>query len=622
MSDGDRDPKRTMNSKKVTSHDMFRPLSIAAAKESRYLDKEKVVPPLLTGASARRNKLSQLIMHRISCMHTTNEVPANFRNKDYIRQTFRDLDVSPDMEWLEAGVGETGWISVHGLKNPQHEGFSKLVLSVMTNRTMIIDLRTVSTSGGIPDRVRFSLESRKYLLIGKNISAQLIQLNISTSYCLDVGEVILSCNSHPLNFFRMPQTRLADFGHWLYPLLWYEEYMGYLTPAEFADLEQHCMHPMVRKWPWGKDSRSKQWGLVLTGVQVSYARNSGLANFVSLLTYCLMEMGTDNVSLGPSSADKTTALELPPACSWSNACKLLCQRFRKSAAYQGRQVPLQAPARLPPCAREVELALHLPCCVTQEEERTQRATLSASTRVKIEEKKPIHSRLGYKIPKLTRSKPPTGVQGSSGRVSKLKDRTNRVQGVSQVNADLVEAHESDMPSSSDTKVLPRRFMETPEFGNCCQYCGQRRADKHRTQELCPEYLAKRKRWGRDPSKWSGKSCTYLFCTQPATHLVKMCPDLHSRCFACNVRGHRRGPLCRKDNLRLGSAYKTSAPNGYLTGAGLKESQWQFAPPVAALAEVGFMGKIHQVDWTEEEHEEYAAMTNTEKRRKLSQEYHR
>ena len=366
---------------RVRAPDMFRPYDISIARKSMYIDRNRPFPPRSQEDNAYRQKVTDSILHQIGCLHTTNAVPEGYMNSVYFRQTFSDEEVSPHMEWLEASIGETKWLIVHGLRNPKNEICSKLVLGTLSNRTLIIDLRTVSTSGGIPDRVRSTLESGRFVLGGFDIHTHLQRINVSAKQCIDVKEVISATNEHPANFFKLPQTDLPAFGHWLYPLLWFEEYMGFLTPEEFAELEVLCPHPMIRKWPWSKDSRSKQWGTLLSNTQLAHGRNCILADLVSMLTYTLMELGTNRVRLGVrQEADEATTLVLPPSISWLSTCAKLCERFQKEVICTNRQINLLAPCRMYPSTQEAELARIIPCCMTQEEEREHWASLFHRTR--------------------------------------------------------------------------------------------------------------------------------------------------------------------------------------------------------------------------------------------------
>ena len=232
---------------RVRAADMFRPYDISIARKSMYIDRNKPFPPRSQEENAYRQKVTDSVLHLISCSHTTNAVPEGYLNDVYFRQTFSDEEVSPNMDWLEASIGETTWLIVHGLRNPTNEIFSKLVLGTLSNKTLIIDLRTVSTSGGVPDRVRSTLESGRFVLVGFDIKTHLQRINVSARACIDTRDVIAAANDHSANFFKMPQTDLPAFGHWLYPLLWFEEYMGYLAPAEFSELEVLCPHPMIRR---------------------------------------------------------------------------------------------------------------------------------------------------------------------------------------------------------------------------------------------------------------------------------------------------------------------------------------------------------------------------------------
>ena len=361
-----------------------------------------------------------------------------------------------------------------------------------------------------------------------------------------------------------------------------------------------------------------------------------LADLVSMLTFALFELGTDNVWMGVKcESENKQVLVLSPTCSWMAACRQICGRFQKEFVCAGRQIDLLAPCQMYPSPQEIEIARVIPCCMTQEEERGHWASLFSRTK---KARPPVKSRLGHRSSSSSRSSSShtrrssgsgsrTERRGTSGAITKANTgQKNKQPPTGPSSVALMAARgpelEQDLPSSSAAVVMPRRFVEAPDFGYCCGFCGQRSAKKHRTKELCPKFLNLRKKYGRDTTVWPARICRYELCTAPATHETFVCPDLHARCTICKVRGHLKGRLCNKDNLRLLGAYEASKNSGYLTAAGRDEPQWEFAPPTVDLAEIDFLGKKHLVDWSPSQHAEYLSSDMTQRRRMLSKEYHR
>ena len=138
--------------KKTNPERMFRPFNIKAARTSVHLNKKESLPPREQLDNANRQKISDNILHQICAAHPTNKIPKEFA--DQLRQTFSDLEVSKDFEWLEETIGESRWLFMHGLYNKKHAKPSKLVLGTIGRRAAVLDLRTLSSSGGLPDVIR------------------------------------------------------------------------------------------------------------------------------------------------------------------------------------------------------------------------------------------------------------------------------------------------------------------------------------------------------------------------------------------------------------------------------------------------------------------------------------
>ena len=632
---------------------MFRPYSVTAARQSTYLNKEVEFPPRSQLDCKSRQKMTNEVLDQICYSHPTNKIPKGA--KDTIRQTFTDLEVSRDLQWLEESIGDSGWLFMYGLYNKKHPKPSKLILGSAARRVVILDLRTLSSSGGLPDVVRGKVERGYYLPVGENIKTLLEDLNLSTHHCLDTLEITARIISDQQNMFRLPPGTVGGLilDHWVLGCLWFEEFLGYATKEEFGAFEAFFPHPQVRYWPWSKDDTSKFWGILMTGCQVSFARNHILLDLVALLTYSLQELGSERVWVGPEGHNPPGTLQIPLKASWGEAAKLIVNPFRKSGVYPGRKVDLLAPRRPAPLAEAVQLALTIDTMATAKEEcRAIDSLLKYCDELKRKEvaeaankyvpeavgagpkgPRSVFSRLGKRESSKTDVRsPPTkrGYTTGSGRSRSRSSSTGR-SSTSSVHHAVPEGPalvaalpfgDAEAPEGAQTVVWPRRYQSSPSLGIHCPYCGQRKAKRHRTLENCEEYQAKRAKFGVDMQQWPEKSCSYAYCRDPKTHKTKICPWLHALCLQCRVRGHATGEECNRDNLALQVAYNEVAAQGLLSGAFSRDPHWQFAPKSPDLGEVVFLGKIHKVDWTPSQFEEYRVADDEERRRLLSHEYHR
>ena len=314
---------------------MFRPFNKEAAKKSVYLNKENPFPPRTQMDCPARQKLTDNVLNQICLAHPTNKIPKDF--KADFKQTFSDLEVSSHLDWLTSSAGESKWLFMTGLYNVKHSRPSKIILGTVEKRVMLLDLRTVSTSGGVPDVLCHTLEKGQFVPVGENIKRLLEHLNLSVRFCIDTLEVINHVINDNQQLFRLP-PRCVDsliIDHWVLGCLWYEEFLGYATKEEFHEFAEYFPHPQVRYWPWSKEEAGCHWGLLVTGVQAAFARNHVLLDLVVLLTYTLQELGSHHVAVGPAGPDFEGAQVVSASVNWEQLVDLLTRQFRKSGEYQG-----------------------------------------------------------------------------------------------------------------------------------------------------------------------------------------------------------------------------------------------------------------------------------------------
>ena len=651
-SDGPKGPQRSGAKYKIPKKEhpetMFRPFCINAARQSSYLNREVEFPPRAQKECSARQKLTDNIVYQICASHATNKIPKEAKHA--FRQTFVDLEVSRDLQWLDETIGETRWLFMTGLYNHKHSKPSKLVLGSVSRRVVVMDLRTLSSSGGLPDPLRAKIELEGLIPVGEHIKQLLEDLNLSVQYCIDTLEVMATVVTEEQTLFKLPPRTVGGLilDHWVMGCLWYEEFLGYSTKEEFHAFEEFFPHPQVRYWPWSKDDACKHWGLLITGHQAAFARNNVLLDLVVLLTYTLQEMGSTRVVFGSAGSEFKDALAIPSSASWPKAAAMINAKFRKCGVYPGRVVDLKAPSRSAPSAEAIPMALSIDTQATASAEcRAIDALLKFCDELKKKERvdnakryvpEPIKAgKQGHRSIKdrLGKREPSSGP--SRGRSPQPKrsngPRAPRHRSISQASssrsvpegaalAASLPFGEAEAPEGAQMVVWPRRFQSSPALGIHCPFCGQRKPKRHRTLDQCEEYQAYARRYGSDVDKWPLVSCTYVYCRSPKDHKVKICPWLHSFCQRCKVRGHASGEECNRDNLALQVAYNNAAPFGYLTSSFATDHHWQFVPKEVDLGEVVFLGKIHKVDWTSGQFEEYRVANDENRRRLLSHEYHR
>ena len=361
-------PNKFKIPKKDNPETMFRPYSIMAARQSAYLNREVPFPPRAQVECRSRQKMTNEVMDQICLAHPTNKIPKSAQES--FRQTFKDIEVARDLQWLEDSIGDTKWLFMCGLYNKKHPKPSKLVLGTAGRRVVVLDLRTLSSSGGLPDIVRGKVERGYYLPVGERIKELLEDLNLSTHYCLDTLELTAQIISDKQNMFKLPAGTVGGLilDHWVLGCLWFEEFLGYATKEEFHAFEAFFPHPQVRYWPWSKDDTSKFWGILMTGCQAAFARNQVLLDLVVMLTYTLRELGSERVVVGPVGSNPSGAVEVPLQATWEEAARLITNPGRKSGVYPGRRVDLQAPRRPAPVEDGVALALTIDTMATARDE--------------------------------------------------------------------------------------------------------------------------------------------------------------------------------------------------------------------------------------------------------------
>ena len=75
---------------------------------------------------------------------------------------------------------------------------------------------------------------------------------------------------------------------------------------------------------------------------------------------------------------------------------------------------------------------------------------------------------------------------------------------------------------------------------------------------------------------SGKGCFYPFCRRQWTHLIEVCPELHSKCCVCINRGHDAEVCMEFTVLEKYSKFMLYKEYGMFTRKAKEEPCWGFS----------------------------------------------
>ena len=305
---------------------MFKELDPNLLRRSKYLKDPKKFPPRHPedGPGGIRRDLSDGILYKLEGLQPTNLVPDKFNDVDYIRHSYKEENALADAKWLIGHVGDSKLVFVHGQQDCHTGSIVKLSFYTLTDRCLIYDLRTQKTTSGIPPSARYIMEQHSFWLVGQDIKALLKKLVITSYFTVEVRDLARSVVSHTKNPFQVPENANIDkLGRWLLPLLWFDEYGGMTSSKNFEEIKAAFSQNHLPRWPWDRRAIAAQtFGLALTNCQVSYLRNCGVADANTVLTYCLLELATEDVTVTINKRI-TNKIVIPSGSTWSKAISFI-----------------------------------------------------------------------------------------------------------------------------------------------------------------------------------------------------------------------------------------------------------------------------------------------------------
>ena len=301
---------------------MFKELDPKALRRSRYLkDPDKFPPrhPEDAPGGIRRN-ISEGILYKLEGLQPTNLVPEKYNDPDYLRLSYKGETALADARWLVGGAGPSKLIFLHGQFDSKTGNVVKLSFYTLGNRCLIYDLRTQKVTGRIPPAARWILEQHGHWIVGQDIKALLRTLVVTTFFTIEVRDIARDICQHPKNPFQLPKgTNVDKLGRWLLPLLWFDEYGGMTSAKDFTNLQLCFPQEHLTTWPWDRRPLTEQdFDLTLNNCQVSYLRNCGIADASAVLTYGLLELATEDVTVTINKRI-TNKVVIPSGCSWDKA---------------------------------------------------------------------------------------------------------------------------------------------------------------------------------------------------------------------------------------------------------------------------------------------------------------
>ena len=186
----------------------------------------------------------------------------------------------------------------------------------------------------------------------------------------------------------------------------------------------------------------------------------------------------------------------------------------------------------------------------------------------------------------------------------------------------------DVPNMT---TIPSRFGSSPDFEPRCHQCGHKQdyTKPHRVHpvDACP-VLRKYGQEAFNPvsNLWTALPCLYPMCGRPAHHFTKLCPELHSLCLRCGLRGHSAS-RCDLVTLEypkgaLRDAYEVFAPFGLRSRKKATCADWEFTPTIPAFRVITHQDKHYLLPWSKEVAAEKAKLGPSEFKAELLQELYK
>jgi hypothetical protein len=121
-----------------------------------------------------------------------------------------------------------------------------------------------------------------------------------------------------------------------------------------------------------------------------------------------------------------------------------------------------------------------------------------------------------------------------------------------------------------SKKIPLVFMLNFALPHHCRFCGSVEHKKYNKAKAitCPPALSPAVMALPNP-------CAYVLCDTRTTHSTAACHCLHSRCYACGLRGHRRTQCDDFTRNQLRDLFEYFASFGRCTSKREERREWGF-----------------------------------------------
>ena len=305
---------------------MFKTLDPKMLRRSQYLKEPDKFPPRHpedAPGGIRRN-ISEGILYKLEGLQPTNLIPDKYNDKDYLRFSYKEESALADARWLVGGAGPSKLIFVHGEFDGRTGNPVKLCFYTLGNRCLIYDLRTQKVTSGTPPAARWIMEQHGHWLVGQDIKALLKRMVITSFFTIEVRDIARLVCKHPKNPFNIPkEANVDELGRWLMPLLWFDEFGGLISRQGFKALQRAFPQKHLTDWPWSRRPSGEQsFDIALNNWQASYLRNCGIADASTVLTFCLLELATEGVTVTINKRI-TNKIVIPSGSTWDKAATFI-----------------------------------------------------------------------------------------------------------------------------------------------------------------------------------------------------------------------------------------------------------------------------------------------------------